>query len=75
MKRMALGVIGGLVTMAGLVMLVAPGPGLLVLLLGLSILATEFGFARRVYKRVQLRIRSAKRRWEMTRRPSPRQPR
>lgn len=43
--RIFIGVIGGLVTIIGTVFLFAPGPGLLVLLAGLGILATEFAWA------------------------------
>jgi uncharacterized protein (TIGR02611 family) len=46
--RSAVGVVGGLVTAAGLVMVPAPGPGWLVVFFGLMILATEFEFAQRV---------------------------
>ena len=41
-------VIGTAVVVAGVVMLPAPGPGWLVILAGLGILATEFAAARRV---------------------------
>jgi len=43
--RVFIGVVGGLVTIVGAVFLFAPGPGLLVLLAGLGILATEFAWA------------------------------
>ena len=43
--RTFIGVVGGLVTVLGAVFLFAPGPGLLVLLAGLGILATEFAWA------------------------------
>lgn len=43
--RIFIGVVGGLVTIVGAVFLFAPGPGLLVLLAGLGILATEFAWA------------------------------
>lgn len=45
--RTAVGVVGGLVTIAGLVMVPAPGPGWLVVFFGLLILASEFEFAQR----------------------------
>lgn len=45
--RIFIGVIGGLITIIGTVFLFAPGPGLLVLLAGLGILATEFAWASR----------------------------
>ena len=38
---------------AGTVMLVLPGPGLLVILLGLALLATEFTWARRALDRLK----------------------
>lgn len=45
--RLFIGVVGGLVTIVGTVLLFAPGPGLLVLLAGLGILASEFAWASR----------------------------
>lgn len=45
--RIFIGVVGGLITIVGTVFLFAPGPGLLVLLAGLGILASEFAWASR----------------------------
>lgn len=45
--RVGVGVVGALVTAAGLVMVPAPGPGWLVVFFGLLILASEFEFAQR----------------------------
>jgi uncharacterized protein (TIGR02611 family) len=47
-KRVIVGVIGGLVTLVGVVALVAPGPGWLIIFTGLGILASEFAWAARV---------------------------
>jgi len=46
--RIAVLVVGVVVTAAGLVMMVTPGPGLLLIAAGLGILATEFAWARRL---------------------------
>jgi uncharacterized protein (TIGR02611 family) len=46
-KRVVIGIIGGVVVLAGLVMIPYPGPGWLVVFSGLAILATEFHFAVR----------------------------
>jgi uncharacterized protein (TIGR02611 family) len=43
-----IGVIGGLVLVAGIVMIPYPGPGWLVVFAGLAILAKEFTWAERV---------------------------
>ena len=45
--RTAVGVVGGVVTVGGLLMVPAPGPGWLVVFFGLLILASEFEFAQR----------------------------
>ena len=45
--RIFIGVLGGTVTVLGAIALVAPGPGVLILLAGLGILATEFAWASR----------------------------
>lgn len=45
-RRIAISVVGGTVLMVGVAMLVLPGPGLLVIPLGLAILGLEFAWAR-----------------------------
>ena len=45
-RRVMIAVIGGTVVLAGVIMLVTPGPGLIVIPLGLAILAVEFAWAR-----------------------------
>jgi len=69
LRQVLVAIVGSLVLAAGIVMSVSPGPGVLVLLLGLSILATEFPWARKMLTRFKAKIRSLRRRWEMTRRP------
>lgn len=50
-KRLVIFVLGITVLLFGIVMLVAPGPGLLTVGLGLAILASEFLWARRILAR------------------------
>lgn len=45
-------IVGALITLAGLVMLVLPGPALAVLPVGLAMLSLEFSSARRVLQSV-----------------------
>ena len=45
-KRVIVGVIGSTILLIGIAMLVLPGPGLLVIIAGLGLLATEFVWAR-----------------------------
>lgn len=47
-KRVAVAVVGGALVVAGIVLMVLPGPGLLVIALGFAVLATEFAWAHRV---------------------------
>jgi uncharacterized protein (TIGR02611 family) len=44
-RRIAISVVGGAVLLAGLAMLVLPGPGFLVIVLGFAILGTEYAWA------------------------------
>ena len=46
--RIVIGLTGGAITVAGAVAMIGPGPGVLILLAGLGILATEFAWAGRV---------------------------
>ncbi|MDQ3796349.1 MAG: PGPGW domain-containing protein [Pseudomonadota bacterium] len=47
-RRLIVLVVGGTVLLAGICMLILPGPGLIVIPLGLGILAIEFAWARRL---------------------------
>ena len=52
-RRIIVAVIGFTVVLAGIVMIVTPGPGWLVIVLGLSILSAEFVWARRWLRRIK----------------------
>ncbi|TMF56890.1 MAG: hypothetical protein E6I16_13620 [Chloroflexi bacterium] len=54
-RRLTVLVIGSIVLIAGLLMLVLPGPGILVIIVGLAILATEFVWAERLLIRARER--------------------
>jgi uncharacterized protein (TIGR02611 family) len=50
LKRVLVGIVGGLITVLGVVALIAPGPGWLIIFAGLGILGTEFAWAARALK-------------------------
>ena len=58
-KRIAVTVGGGLVLVTGLVMMVTPGPGVLLILAGLAILATEWAWAERALDKAKERTGDA----------------
>jgi uncharacterized protein (TIGR02611 family) len=66
--RAAFAVAGFVVLLAGLVMLVTPGPGIPVIILGLTMLALEFAWAERWLERV---VDRAERAVEQVRHGSP----
>lgn len=69
-KRIIILVVGLTVVVVGIVMLVAPGPGLVVIPVGLAVLATEFVWARRLlanYKRYALEFATRAERHEVSR--------
>jgi divalent metal cation (Fe/Co/Zn/Cd) transporter len=59
LRRIAVTIAGIVILAVGVVLLVAPGPGLLVIALGLSVFAIEYRWARRYLVAVQARARSA----------------
>ena len=59
LRRIAVTVAGIVIFAVGAVLLVAPGPGLLVIALALSVFAVEYRWARRYLAAVQARARSA----------------
>jgi uncharacterized protein (TIGR02611 family) len=52
-RRIFFIIAGFTLLLAGVVMLVTPGPGMLVILLGLGLLAAEFVWARRLMERIK----------------------
>jgi hypothetical protein len=46
-KTVAVAVLGGLLTLAGIALLVLPGPGFVLVAAGLAVLATQFEWARK----------------------------
>ena len=52
-RRIFLVIAGFTLLLVGVVMLVTPGPGMLVILLGLGLLAAEFVWARRLMDRIK----------------------
>jgi uncharacterized protein (TIGR02611 family) len=60
-KRILVIVSGSAVVIAGVAMLVLPGPGFLVIFAGLAILATEFDWADRLRMKVRERAEEAAR--------------
>jgi hypothetical protein len=58
-RKVVLSVVGGAVTLLGIAMLFAPGPGLIVVFIGLWILGQEFEWAERHLDRVQTKAMEA----------------
>jgi len=52
-KRIAVTIAGATLVLVGVVLLVLPGPGLLVIIAGLAILATEFVWAERLLRKAK----------------------
>jgi tellurite resistance protein TerC len=52
-KRIVVAVVGGTVTLIGIALIVLPGPAFIIIPIGLSILATEFVWARRFLQRAR----------------------
>lgn len=52
-KRIVVAVIGGTVTLIGIALILLPGPAFVVIPIGLSILATEFLWAKRWLKKAR----------------------
>lgn len=52
-KRIIVSIIGATVLLIGIALLVLPGPGFIVIVIGLGILATEYAWARRWLKKAR----------------------
>ncbi len=56
-KKVAVGIVGGLVVLIGVLMIPLPGPAFLVIPAGLAILATEFPWAQRLLDRCKEKLK------------------
>ena len=56
-KRLIVAVIGFAVLAIGIAMIVLPGPAILVIPLGLSVLATEFVWAKKFFEKIKTRLK------------------
>jgi len=56
LRRFLIGTIGFSVVLIGVVMIVLPGPAIIIVPLGIAILASEFAWARRVWRRGQILV-------------------
>ena len=54
-RRLIVFVVGLTLLLCGVVMLVTPGPGFLLILAGLGLLAVEFVWARRLLRKIKAR--------------------
>ncbi|HLA92263.1 MAG TPA: PGPGW domain-containing protein [Actinomycetota bacterium] len=59
-KRIAVTVFGFVLLLAGLAMMVLPGPGVLVIIAGLAVLATEYVWAERALNLAKQKAEQAK---------------
>ncbi|ADG87943.1 hypothetical protein Tbis_1222 [Thermobispora bispora DSM 43833] len=57
--RIAIGLLGGIMVIGGLIMVPFPGPGWLVVFAGLAVLATEFAWASRLLAFAKARVMAA----------------
>ncbi len=58
LRKVVVAVVGGTVLLFGIIMLVTPGPGIVGIIAGLAILATEFVFARKLLKKAKEQARA-----------------
>jgi hypothetical protein len=58
-KRIAVSVVGGVFVVGGIVMLVLPGPGIIVIVIGFAILGTEYTWAAAALERTKRAAESA----------------
>lgn len=58
-RKIAVTVVGGVIIAVGVALLVLPGPGLIVVVLGLALLATEYDWAKRSLARARAKAQQA----------------
>lgn len=56
-RRVAVMLLGGTVTVIGVILIPLPGPGTAIVFLGLTILSWEFAFAKRLIFRIKMKVK------------------
>jgi tellurite resistance protein TerC len=56
LRKLVVGVLGVSIVIIGAAMLLLPGPAVIVIPAGIALLATEFGWARRLLRRVKKKL-------------------
>lgn len=64
LRRIVIGLIGGTIVLFGTALMFLPGPGSVVIPIGLIVLATEFAWARWLLHRGKKAVRTAKQKWD-----------
>jgi uncharacterized protein (TIGR02611 family) len=59
-KRIGVTIVGGILLLVGLVMMVTPGPGILLIIAGLAVLGTEYVWAQRALNYAKEKAQLAK---------------
>ena len=57
-KRIAIGIVGGSVLLVGVLMILLPGPAIIVIPVGLGILSLEFAWARSWLRKIRQKAQS-----------------
>jgi uncharacterized protein (TIGR02611 family) len=60
-RKPVVAVAGGTLVLAGAVMLVIPGPGLLTIAAGIAVWATEYVWAERMLRRIKAKLKKTPR--------------
>jgi tellurite resistance protein TerC len=64
LRRIVIGLIGGTIVLFGIALMFLPGPGSVVIPLGLVVLATEYAWARWLVRRGKRAVQAAKQKWD-----------
>ena len=62
-RKIVVAVIGGTIVLIGIALLVLPGPGMVIIPIGLLILASEFAWARWLLRNGKYALKRAKEKW------------
>lgn len=62
-RKIIVGMVGGIFLIAGVVMIVTPGPAFILIPLGLLLLASEFTWAEKGAEKLMVMISRARKKW------------
>ena len=68
-RRVLVGILGGAIVLVGIILIPLPGPGIIIVLVGLTVLSWEFKTAKRIKHQMRMKVKDLRSRTRKSPKP------